>query len=73
MYPPYALVKRISAASNLPIRIPYHVKRSKFTGGIIKPRPKAKKIKRLELAKKIFQQFYKVSFRKISDYLNYIL
>lgn len=64
MYPPYPLVKRISSASHLPIRIPYHAKRNKFTGGIMKPRPKTKKIKRLELAKKILQQFYKASFQK---------
>lgn len=61
MYPPVALVKRISSASNMPIRAPYHVKRSKFSGVIMKPRPKTKKIKRLELAKKILLQFYKVS------------
>lgn len=61
MYPPYPLVKRISSASNFPIRIPYHVKRSKFSGAIMKPRPKTKKLKRLELAKKILLQFYKVS------------
>ncbi|XP_060844989.1 E3 ubiquitin-protein ligase RMND5A-like [Rhopalosiphum padi] len=61
MYPPYPLVKRISSASNLPIRIPYHAKRTKFSGGIMKPRPKTKKIKRMELAKKILQQFYKSS------------
>lgn len=60
MYPPNPLVKRISVTSHMPIRIPYHIKRSKFTGGIMKPRPKTKKIKRLELAKKILQQFYKV-------------
>lgn len=63
MYPPYPLVKRISAASNLPIRISYHAKRTKFSGGVMKPRPKTKKIKRLELAKKILNRFYKVSLK----------
>jgi len=52
MYPPFNLVKRISTASHLPVRIPYNSKRAKFTGAIMKPRPKTKKIKRLELAKK---------------------
>jgi len=61
MYPPFELVKRISAASNLPARIPY-TKRIKFSGCIMKPRPKTKKIKRLELAKKILEQFFKVHF-----------
>lgn len=60
VYPPYPLVRRISTASHLPLRIPYHVKRTKFNGGIMKPRPKTKKIKRMELARKILQQFYKV-------------
>jgi hypothetical protein len=64
MYPPYPLIKRFSTASQLPIRIPYHIKRNKFSGGIMKPRPKTKKIKRLELAKKILQQFYTVSKKK---------
>ncbi|VVC34576.1 Zinc finger, RING/FYVE/PHD-type,CTLH/CRA C-terminal to LisH motif domain,LIS1 homology motif,CRA [Cinara cedri] len=61
LYPPNPLIKRISSASNIPIRTPYHVKRSKFSGCIIKPRPKTKKIKRLELAKKILLKFYKTS------------
>lgn len=65
MYPPYPLVKRISMASHLPIRIPYHAKRTKFSGSIMKPRPKTKQIKRIELAKKILQQFYKVCKIKI--------
>lgn len=60
MYPPYPLLKRISVASHLPVRIPYHAKRAKFGSCIMKPRPKTKKIKRLELAKKILHQFYKV-------------
>ncbi|XP_050439222.1 E3 ubiquitin-protein transferase RMND5B-like isoform X1 [Adelges cooleyi] len=61
MYPPYPLVRRFSSASRMPIRIPLHAKRNKFTGGLMKPRPKTKKIKRIELARKILQQFYKSS------------
>ncbi|XP_050530561.1 E3 ubiquitin-protein transferase RMND5B-like isoform X1 [Daktulosphaira vitifoliae] len=61
MYPPYPLVRRVSSTSHLPIRIPYHAKRTKFNGGIMKPRPKTKKVKRIELARKILQQFYKSS------------
>lgn len=48
--------------SNMPIRIPYHKKQMKCTANIMKPRPKTKKIKRLEHAQKILQQFYKVMF-----------
>lgn len=63
MYP-NSLVKKNSSMSNLPIRIPYHKTQMKCTTNIMKPRPKTKKIKRLEHAQKILQQFYKVYFTK---------
>lgn len=60
MYPPFSLVKRISIASHWPVRIPYQAKLTKFSTCVMKPRPKTKKIKRLQLAKKILHRFYKV-------------
>lgn len=59
MYPPFDLIKRISTASNLPVRIPY-TKRIKFSTGKMKPRPKARKIQQFELAKKKLEKFFKV-------------
>lgn len=42
MYAPLELVKRVSNASKLPVHFPF-LKRARFSGGIMKPRPKTKK------------------------------